>query len=131
MRRGARQFCHECGKSAWPRCEDDLNSPRQQTSRDAPSGLLAEVRLLNDDHTPMEFVVHVLEWVFGMDRETATRTMFEIHNEGFGTCGIYPYDIADAKASFREQAVIFRRAHNWIMCFLYVGTFGKGAGERL
>ena len=55
--------------------------------------------LLNDDYTPMEFVVHVLERVFNMDRETATRIMLEIHNEGTGICGIYPYHVADVKAA--------------------------------
>jgi len=64
-----------------------------------PPGLSAKVLLLNDDYTPMEFVVHVLERVFDKDRETATRIMLEIHNEGTGICGIYPYDAADAKVT--------------------------------
>ena len=66
---------------------------------DRPSGLLAEVRLLNDDFTPMEFVVQVLERVFGKDSETATRIMLEIHHEGAGACGIYPHHVADAKVA--------------------------------
>jgi ATP-dependent Clp protease adapter protein ClpS len=74
-------------------------APGQQTVADKPSGLLAEVRLLNDDYTPMEFVVHVLERVFGKDRETATQIMLKIHSEGVGTCGIYPCDVADAKVT--------------------------------
>jgi ATP-dependent Clp protease adaptor protein ClpS len=82
--------------------------PGPQTISDTPSGLLAEVRLLNDDYTPMEFVVHVLERVFDMDRETAARIMFEIHNEGIGTCGIYPYDAADAKV---KEVLGFAREH--------------------
>lgn len=64
-----------------------------------PSGLLAKVLLLNDDYTPMEFVVHVLERVFDRDHETAERTMPETHNEGVGICGIYPYDAAHAKVT--------------------------------
>jgi ATP-dependent Clp protease adapter protein ClpS len=64
-----------------------------------PSGLLAKVLLLNDDYTPMEFVVHVLERVFDKDHEAAVRIMFEIHNGGAGICGIYPYDAADAKVT--------------------------------
>ena len=79
--------------------ENDSNGLRQQIASDAPSGLLAEVRLLNDDQTTMEFVVQVLEEVFGKDRETATRIMLETHSEGFGICGIYPYDIAEAKVT--------------------------------
>jgi ATP-dependent Clp protease adapter protein ClpS len=65
----------------------------------AISGLLAKVLLLNDDYTPMEFVVHVLERVFDKDHEAAVRIMFEIHNEGAGNCGIYPYEAADAKVT--------------------------------
>jgi ATP-dependent Clp protease adapter protein ClpS len=67
--------------------DDNLNSPGQQTASDAPSGLLAEVRLLNDDHTPMEFVVQVLKRVFGKDRQTATRLMLEIHNRDSARAG--------------------------------------------
>jgi ATP-dependent Clp protease adaptor protein ClpS len=63
------------------------------------SSLLAKVLLLNDDYTPMEFVVHVLERVFDKDHETATRIMLEIHDEAVGICGIYPYDAADAKVT--------------------------------
>jgi ATP-dependent Clp protease adaptor protein ClpS len=88
--------------------EDDSNGLRQQTASDAPSGLLAEVRLLNDDQTTMEFVVQVLEEVFGKDRETATRIMLETHSEGFGICGIYPYDIAEAKVT---GVLSFARRH--------------------
>jgi ATP-dependent Clp protease adapter protein ClpS len=68
-------------------------------SPDAPPGLLAEVQLLNDDHTPMHFVVDVLVRVFGKDWETANRIMLEIHHAGRATCGIYPIDIADAKVA--------------------------------
>ena len=64
-----------------------------------PSGLVAKVLLLNDDYTPMEFVVHVLERIFDKDHETATRIMLEIHNQGVGVCGIYPYEAADVKVA--------------------------------
>ena len=60
---------------------------------------LYQVVLLNDDYTPMEFVVQVLERIFDMDHETATRIMLQIHNEGIGSCGIYPYDAAKAKVA--------------------------------
>jgi len=63
------------------------------------SGSLARVLLLNDDQTPMEFVIELLERVFDKDREAATRLMLEIHHKGIGTCGIYPWEAADAKAS--------------------------------
>jgi CubicO group peptidase (beta-lactamase class C family)/ATP-dependent Clp protease adapter protein ClpS len=64
---------------------------------DMASELLSEVHLLKDDDTPMEFVIFILEWVFGKDRETATRITLEIHDKGVGACGIYPYHVADAK----------------------------------
>ena len=57
------------------------------------------VIMLNDDYTPMEFVVHVLESFFSMDRQMATKVMLEVHTKGKGVCGIFPYDLAETKAS--------------------------------
>lgn len=56
------------------------------------------VFLLNDDYTPMEFVVEILESFFSMDRTKATQIMLTIHTQGKGLCGIYPKDIAETKA---------------------------------
>lgn len=58
-----------------------------------------KVIVLNDDFTPMDFVVDVLEYFFGMDREQATRTMLAIHTEGHATAGIYTRDVAETKAA--------------------------------
>lgn len=55
------------------------------------------VILLNDDYTPMEFVVEVLERFFGMDRERATVVMLKVHHEGSGIAGHYPRDVAETK----------------------------------
>jgi len=60
---------------------------------------LFKVILINDDYTPMEFVVHVLEIFFNLDRETATRIMLEVHTRGKGICGIYTHEIAETKVS--------------------------------
>jgi ATP-dependent Clp protease adaptor protein ClpS len=60
---------------------------------------LFRVILLNDDYTPMEFVVQVLQKVFGMDRNTATRIMLEVHTKGKGICGVYTYEIAETKVA--------------------------------
>jgi len=60
---------------------------------------LFKVVLLNDDYTPMEFVVHVLEAIFGHDRENATRIMLSVHKTGKGICGIYTRDIAETKVT--------------------------------
>ncbi len=59
---------------------------------------LYRVILLNDDYTPMEFVVDVLRRFFGMDVETATRVMLKVHTEGKGVCGVYTRDVAETKA---------------------------------
>jgi len=58
-----------------------------------------KVVLLNDDYTPMEFVVLVLETFFNMDRERATRVMLAVHTKGKGVCGIYSRDIAETKVA--------------------------------
>ena len=60
---------------------------------------LYKVMLMNDDYTPMEFVVHILESFFTMDREKATRVMLEVHTRGKGVCGIYAHEIAETKVS--------------------------------
>jgi ATP-dependent Clp protease adaptor protein ClpS len=68
---------------------------------------LYQVLLLNDDYTPMEFVVEVLELIFGMDRQKATRIMLEVHTKGKGRCGVFTYEIAETKvaqvSSFAQQ----------------------------
>ena len=56
-----------------------------------------KVMLLNDDYTPMEFVVGVLQRFFGMGREKATQVMLKVHREGRGVCGVYPRDVAATK----------------------------------
>ena len=69
---------------------------------------LYQVILLNDDYTPMEFVVDVLERIFGMNRTTATRVMLEVHTKGKGVCGVFTYEIAETKVA---QVLAFARQH--------------------
>lgn len=64
---------------------------------------LYKVILLNDDYTPMEFVIHVLEQIFGMNREQATQVMLAVHTKGSAVCGIYPRDIAETKSEQVNQ----------------------------
>ena len=58
-----------------------------------------KVLMLNDDYTPMEFVVHVLERFFQKTREEATRIMLHVHRRGVGVCGVYTYEIAETKVT--------------------------------
>jgi len=67
-----------------------------------------KVLMLNDDYTPMEFVVMVLKRYFRMDMEQATRVMLHVHQRGVGVCGVYPYEIAETKVN---QVMDFARAN--------------------
>jgi ATP-dependent Clp protease adaptor protein ClpS len=67
-----------------------------------------KVLLLNDDYTPMEFVVLVLQKFFGMNRERATQVMLKVHREGMGICGVYPRDVASTKV---QQVAAYARKH--------------------
>ena len=64
---------------------------------------LYRVVLLNDDYTPMEFVVEVLQSFFGLNREKATQVMLAVHTQGKATCGIFPRDIAETKSAQVNQ----------------------------
>jgi ATP-dependent Clp protease adaptor protein ClpS len=77
---------------------------------------LFRVLLINDDYTPMEFVVEVLELIFSMDRPKATRIMLEVHTKGKGVCGIYTYEIAETKVA---QVTSYAQQHQHpLLCTL-------------
>ncbi len=67
-----------------------------------------KVLMLNDDYTPMEFVVHVLERFFGKNRSEATRIMLHVHQRGVGMCGVFTYEVAESKVS---SVVDYARRH--------------------
>ena len=69
---------------------------------------LYKVILINDDYTPMDFVVHILESFFSLDRQNATRVMLEVHTRGKGICGIFTHDIAETKVA---QVNSYAREH--------------------
>ena len=69
---------------------------------------LYRVLLLNDDYTPMEFVVHVVERFFSKSREKATRIMLHVHQHGVGECGVFTYEVAETKVT---QVMDFARKH--------------------
>ncbi|MDR2220858.1 MAG: ATP-dependent Clp protease adapter ClpS [Methylobacillus sp.] len=79
----------------------------RETTRQKPPPLY-KVLLLNDDYTPMEFVVVVLQRFFSKNHEQATRIMLKIHNEGSGLCGVYPHGIAETKVN---QVILFAKEH--------------------
>jgi len=75
---------------------------------------LYRVLLLNDDYTPMEFVVDILERFFSMNRTQATRIMLEVHTRGSGVCGVFTYEIAETKVA---QVISHAREHQHpLMC---------------
>jgi Uncharacterized conserved protein len=79
---------------------------KSRTKTQRPS--MYKVLLLNDDFTPMEFVVHVLERFFNKDREDATRIMLHVHHTGVGVCGVYTYEVAETKVA---QVTDYARQH--------------------
>jgi ATP-dependent Clp protease adaptor protein ClpS len=77
---------------------------RTRTRTKTPSPY--KVLMLNDDYTPMEFVVHVLQRFFKMDLEDATRVMLAVHQRGVGVCGIFSYEVAESKV---QQVIDYAR----------------------
>ena len=67
-----------------------------------------KVLMLNDDYTPMEFVVHILERFFNKSPQEATRIMLHVHRRGVGICGVYTYEVAETKVT---QVMDFARQH--------------------
>jgi ATP-dependent Clp protease adaptor protein ClpS len=101
-----------------PRLADEDNHKRRggapgtavitKTKRETKRPSLYRVLLLNDDYTPMEFVVHVLERFFNKDHGAAHRIMMHVHQHGIGECGIYTYEVAETKMT---QVMDFARKH--------------------
>ena len=81
-----------------------ITKTRPQTKRPH----LYRVLLLNDDYTPMEFVVHVLERFFNKDHDAAQRIMMHVHQQGIGECGVFTYEVAETKVT---QVMDFARKH--------------------
>ena len=75
-----------------------------------------KVLMLNDDYTPMEFVVHVLEHFFNKNREEATRIMLHVHNKGVGICGVYTFEVAETKA--QQVMDLARKNQHPLQCTL-------------
>ena len=79
-----------------------------RTRAKAKKPSMYKVLMLNDDYTPMEFVVHVLERFFNKNRDEATRIMLNVHRRGVGVCGVFTYEVAETKVT---QVMDFARQH--------------------
>jgi ATP-dependent Clp protease adaptor protein ClpS len=100
-----------------PNNEDGSNSGvvvQTRTRTKKPS--MYKVLMLNDDYTPMEFVVHVLERFFGKTREEATAIMLHVHRRGVGVCGVYTYEVAETKVN--QVTEFARRNQHPLRCTL-------------
>jgi len=93
--------------------DDDGHNDRQaglllKTRTRTKKPALYKVLLLNDDYTPMEFVIHILERFFSKNKQEATDIMLHVHRRGVGVCGIYTYEVAETKVN---QVMDFARAN--------------------
>ena len=96
--------------------DDDRGLAVEESKPELKRPPMYKVLLLNDDFTPMEFVVHILEKFFNMERHKATQVMLAVHTEGQGVCGIYTRDIAETKVS---QVNEYSRKHQHpLLCTL-------------
>jgi ATP-dependent Clp protease adaptor protein ClpS len=77
---------------------------------------LYRVLLLNDDYTPMEFVVFILERFFNLSREQATRIMLHVHQKGVGLCGVFTYEVAETKVA--QVLDLARRHEHPLQCVM-------------
>ena len=87
---------------------DTNGAVKERVEHKTKAPALHSVVLLNDDYTPMDFVVMVLQKFFALSREKATQIMLKVHHEGRGVCGVYPRDIAASKV---EQVCSYSRQH--------------------
>lgn len=92
--------------------DDDLAVQESRPKLKRPP--LYNVILLNDDYTPMEFVVHILEKFFSMNRELATRIMLQVHYQGKGLCGTYTREIAETKVD--QVNTYSQENHHPLLC---------------
>ena len=83
--------------------DHDIGLVTEEADPELKRPQMYKVMLLNDDYTPMEFVVHILEIFFGMNREKATQIMLVVHTEGAAVVGIFPRDIAETKSEQVNQ----------------------------
>ena len=86
------------GEDDKPDDNDNNGNVKLETNPKTKIPALYRVLMMNDDYTPMEFVIEVLEKFFQKNREEATQIMLHVHQRGVGVCGLYAYDLAETKA---------------------------------
>ena len=86
------------GEDDKPDDNDNNGNVKLETNPKIKIPALYRVLMMNDDYTPMEFVIEVLEKFFQKNREEATQIMLHVHQRGVGVCGLYAYDLAETKA---------------------------------
>jgi ATP-dependent Clp protease adaptor protein ClpS len=97
--------------------DDNLgNGVALQTRTRTKKPAMYKVLMLNDDYTPMEFVVHVLERYFSKDRDAATAIMLQVHQRGVGVCGVFTYEVAETKVN--QVTEFARRNQHPLRCTL-------------
>jgi ATP-dependent Clp protease adaptor protein ClpS len=85
---------------------EDVVTLKTRTKTKKPS--MYKVLMLNDDYTPMEFVIHVLEQFFSKNQDEATQIMLHVHQKGVGVCGVFTYEVAETKVN---QTMDMARQH--------------------
>ena len=88
-----------CGPDDEKEFDQDLDTITQEERPELKKPPLYKVVLINDDYTPMDFVVDILRVFFGMNVEKATQVMLKVHTEGKGVCGVFSKDVAETKAA--------------------------------
>jgi ATP-dependent Clp protease adaptor protein ClpS len=99
-----------------PFIDDDRTTVLDREAQKVEPPPLYKVVLLNDDFTPMEFVVMVIQEFFHKDQETATRIMLQVHIEGKGVCGVYTHDVAATKVA--QVLDLSRQAGHPLQCMM-------------
>ncbi len=99
-----------------PLIGDDRATVMDREAQKVEPPPLYKVVLLNDDFTPMEFVVMVIQEYFHKDQETATRIMLQVHIEGKGVCGVYTHDVAATKVS--QVTELSRKSGHPLQCMM-------------
>lgn len=100
------------------KCSDSqiLEYIETTTSKKTQKPPMYKIIMLNDDFTPMDFVVYILETIFQKNNEEAIKIMFEVHTAGIGVCGVFTYEIAETK---QEQTIQLAQKHQYpLQCIL-------------